>query len=38
MKKFIMMLVCMFAVHTMVMADNDFMPLHTSFWLSALPR
>ena len=23
MKKFIMMLVCMFAVHTMVMADND---------------
>lgn len=23
MKKLVMMLVCMFAVHTMVMADND---------------
>lgn len=33
MKKLVMMLVCMFAVHTMVMADND-KPIEVSQFLS----
>ena len=36
MKKLVMMLVCMFAVHTMVMADND-KPIEVS-QLPKVPR